>query len=573
MTRRASKLISEAVVPQTGYTGRTLQAQLAPLAAKMRTGRALIEPVSQVTLRLGPVDRKDRFADSVAAVLKWMSPRAGRKLPDEAWAIKSFELADVGAQRVTAVSLNEPRFWSARIDDADKKIPLRTWVTEIGVGAIETGEVLFGARLICAARGENPTYDRSVPGFVRQVMATGPFSVDGETQGWDSPLVVSTEAQVDDLVTLLERPGRRLPVIVFALPDRSEEPSQTVVDAAQFLKNTCIAAHVRILTARASFELTDRVGKEMSVYWQAVRMYRPGFSRWRDSPMRHPLFLPERVERWEGGRDEFSRWLVDQVLTSSIAASDREEEVPSFGAVRQIAAQLERKKLVDEGGSQAELLKLFEEDNQRLSTELRDERERTTSQLASLERERDLAQQQVDDMRREAFDLRSRIDALLGRLKAAGQAVPQTPIPESLKEFETWCREHLAGSVTLHNRAFRGVQKSKFADPKLIYQALLLLRDHYVAMRVEGGAERRVAFEQACKALKLEDSLVGDATRTHRDLYTVDYRGRPRTLDRHLKRGVAHDDTRSFRLYYFWDDEAETVVVGWLPSHLDNAMT
>ena len=29
----------------------------------------------------------------------------------------------------------------------------------------------------------------------------------------------------------------------------------------------------------------------------------------------------------------------------------------------------------------------------------------------------------------------------------------------------------------------------------------------------------------------------------------------------------------SFRLYYFWDEDSQTVVVGWLPSHLDNSMT
>ena len=82
----------------------------------------------------------------------------------------------------------------------------------------------------------------------------------------------------------------------------------------------------------------------------------------------------------------------------------------------------------------------------------------------------------------------------------------------------------------MHNRAYRGVQKSKLMDPRLIFQALLLLRDHYVPMRREGGAERKASFEQACQDLKLDDSLVGDATRTHRELYTVNYAGQPRVL-------------------------------------------
>jgi len=88
----------------------------------------------------------------------------------------------------------------------------------------------------------------------------------------------------------------------------------------------------------------------------------------------------------------------------------------------------------------------------------------------------------------------------------------------------------------------------------------------YVPMR--RGTKAKSEFENACRDLQLEDSLVGDAIRTHKERYTINYAGRPRLLDRHLKRGRAHNDALSFRLYYFWDDETETVVVGWLPSHL-----
>ena len=248
--------------------------------------------------------------------------------------------------------------------------------------------------------------------------------------------------------------------------------------------------------------------------------------------------------------------------------------MPSFNAVRQVAAQQERKKLIAEGGSQAELLKMFEDDNQRLAEELRDERENFEGQLAVVEDERDAAQQQVSELRGEAFDLRERIRVLHDRLNKAALVVPKAPTPKTLDRFDAWVREHLAGSVTLHNRAFRGVEKSKFKEPMLIYQALLLLRDHYVPMRRQGCAQLKDAYEQACMALQFEDSFVGDAaTRTHRAHYTVNYGGKPRLLDRHLKRGKSHDEAISFRLYYFWDDETETVVVGWLPSHLDNSMT
>ena len=121
--------------------------------------------------------------------------------------------------------------------------------------------------------------------------------------------------------------------------------ARAVADAAEL---TLGAAHVAILTGPASFHLTDRMGRELSVFRQAVRIYRPGFSRWKDQPARHPLFLPARVDAWrvegwvEEGRPAFMGWLADQVLASSVHRADRDEELPPFNSVRLIAAQAER---------------------------------------------------------------------------------------------------------------------------------------------------------------------------------------------------------------------------------------
>ena len=108
--------------------------QLAPIAPTLRDGLSVIRPVSQVTLRLRPAKGHDRFTESIRHILRWMNRRAGRSLPDVAWQGQSFELTDIGAQRTAAVALPEPQFWAARLDDADRTVPLRTWVTEIGVG-------------------------------------------------------------------------------------------------------------------------------------------------------------------------------------------------------------------------------------------------------------------------------------------------------------------------------------------------------------------------------------------------------------------------------------------------------
>ncbi len=555
----------------------TLQEQLAPLAARLRETRATIRPVSQVVLRLKPVAGKDRFVETVHEVLRWMDRRAGRRLPDLAWDLKSFELADVGAQRAAAVTLADPRYWAARLDDADRNVPLRTWVTEIGVGIAPDQDVLFGVRLICATRGADAPFDRTIPGFVRGVAKAGPAELDRAPVRADGPWILATEDDVDQLVVLLELPGRRAPVVVLALPEGSTKVDEAVCPASQLAERALGTAHVAVLTGPASYYLTDRMGRELSVFRQAARIYRPGFSRWKDQPARHPLFLPARVDAWrvegwaEEGRPAFMRWLVEQMLASSIHRADRDEELPPFNSVRQIAAQAERERLKASGGDATELLALYEEDNGKLRKELEDQRAEFDGLIEVAERERNEAQQAAHEAHGQTFALRERIRALEKRLAEASGQAPDVPIPNALEPFDEWARAHLAGTVEIHQRALQGLKKSVYEDPTLVYRALLLLRDFYVPMKLTGGKELVAAFENRCAELKIEDSLVGDAVRTHSEQYTVTYGGRPRVLERHLKKGTAHNAARCFRLYYFWEEESQCVVVGWLPSHLDNA--
>ncbi len=546
-----------------------IKEQLAPIAAKLREGLSVVRPVSQVTLRLRAVKGHERFTESIKHILRWMNRRAGRSLPEAAWQGQSFELTDIGAQRTAAVALPEHQFWAARLDDADKTVPLRTWVTEIGVGMEANGDTLFGARLICVTRGTHELFQRTVPGFVRAIMSDGPAEVDGVPLTRDVP-VISNADEVDQLVGLLESPHRQADVLVFALPDGSSNPSEAAASANSVHDATLGAAHVYVLAGPASFLLTDRVGRELSVFRQAVRTYRPGFRAWIDEPSRHPLALPDRIaSRDKAAPGEFERWLVNLSLGNSAHAPGREDRLPSFNTVRQLAAQLERERLRKAGGTDAELIRLFEQDNEQFRNDLQEQKEQYDGLLLAADAEREAAIQEANAAKAQALERLHRIRQL--EKKIAESAAPlATPIPDTLDDFETWCKEHLAGSVEIANRAYQGVRKSEFHDPQFIYHALLLLRDQYVPMRIEGTPERRRSYEEALDALQLEDSATGEGVKFSADLYSVQYGGTRRPLDRHLKGSDSRDRRYGFRLYFFWDDEGQVVVVGWLPSHLDN---
>ena len=55
--------------------------------------------------------------------------------------------------------------------------------------------------------------------------------------------------------------------------------------------------------------------------------------------------------------------------------------------------------------------------------------------------------------------------------------------------------------------------------------------------------------------------------------YYVAYQGRRILMARHLKKGNSRDERYCLRIYFFWDDEDEQVVVGSLPGHLDTRNT
>lgn len=161
----------------------------------------------------------------------------------------------------------------------------------------------------------------------------------------------------------------------------------------------------------------------------------------------------------------------------------------------------------------------------------------------------------------------------------AGTISPQSlltaPIPRSLDvdTFERWCDAELSGSVVIGRRALKGIRTSVWEDEPLIYRALLLLRDFYVPMRINSGDAARREFEAALQALQLDLSHTGEMVRTMSDLYSVQYERYKYPLDQHLKKGNSHDPRHCFRLYFHWHAEDRMVLVGWLPSHLQNRAT
>ncbi len=528
--------------------------------------RAHVRAVSQVALSIPATDAATCFARVRTETLRWMARRAGRPLPDDAWAGKAFDLQDVGAQRTSATALRDPVYWAARLDDADKAVPQRTWITEIGIGVRGPTEVLFGCRLFCVALGENPRYLATVPGFVRQIASGFSSRLDGRVVA-ELPWQVSSSADVDALIELLCSRSRSHPVIVVS---EGRAPGEFSIDAALLARKVVGVAHVVEVTSTASYRITDRLGKEFSVFDGAVRTYRPGFDPDADEPAGHPIAFSRSISQWEGdGGASFADFLTQQSMSHSVSRRELEREVPSFASILLLSAHEVRATAKRAGQSDAELLALASDEIRQLEGRAEEERLTFEGLLAEAERERDAAIAMAEGARSEAAKLRARIEHLQHALSEVDSDTV-VEIPESLDVLDEWSGAHLAGSVVVLNRALRAAKKSEFENPALCYRALLILRDCYVPMRRVGASGQKDAYEKQLRELGLEESssFAGGRAAEQGDEYFVEYNGRRRELDRHLKGSNSRDVRFGFRLYFFWDEDSKQVIVGSLPSHL-----
>ena len=154
--------------------------------------------------------------------------------------------------------------------------------------------------------------------------------------------------------------------------------------------------------------------------------------------------------------------------------------------------------------------------------------------------------------------------------------------PQTLDHLPGWITNNHGQKLTLHPRARSNLSKSIFLDVRLIYQSVELLATEYHAMRTsqpEDADAKRTACNQKLQGLGLDLSPSISASRAGEEgdeyevAYPIGQLEKKRTLELHLTKGSDRDQRNCLRIYFFWDDDAKKVVIGWLPNHLDTRAT
>jgi len=299
--------------------------------------------------------------------------------------------------------------------------------------------------------------------------------------------------------------------------------------------------------------LTKRLGKRLSVFGGAVRLYLPGFDYSAD-PFAHRLVLPDQLTS-PGGIQRASRWLREFAAQASLRRTRLGKDVLTFSELRTAKLKLQQSQLQEVNASESEQLSAALERIESLEDRIKNIIDEQEYYIEEFEKERERADIAESQSQKAAF----RIQQLSDQLKTA-QNDPDEGIilPKTWSDVLNWCDEKLAGRVILTSKARRGVRNPKFKNAETVAKCLLWLanegRDRF---REGGGPVANTAIFD-----RIWNAPCGA------DAFEFDWGGRKFSADWHIKSGGnTRDPSRCLRIYYCFDPQTQQIVVADMPAH------
>jgi hypothetical protein len=521
---------------------------LATLAA--RQPRVVREhEVLRVSATLTGEDAQAAALAAAAEVLKWATRQAGTKLPDQAWAGESFELPLPGRDP-TAIRLRTAAadLWAFRLHRPDRNVPGRAWTTEVVLGHVPGQAARFSTRLLVATDEPELAIAPAVPGFLRQVAQKCGLAA-GSQRLCTEPEHFRSREDGEALIDHLTDPGRVLPTIVLTCFEGDGAPP---LDAAVLNGQLIGLAHVAVAHPDACWTLTERLGKRLSVFGGAARIYLPRFDEASD-PYAHRLVLAGALAVHDGV-EKTSLWLRQTAAGASLHRSRLGRDVLAFADLR--AASLEaRQAELREAGNESEQLAAALAQVQALQAQFASILAENNYYLDEYERERERAEAAEAQSQAAAW----RIQQLSAKLREAGvDSDASLELPEAWDGFTEWCEQQFAGRLVLAPGARRGVRKPVFTEPRTAARALHWLataaRDRFTG---GGGTLANIPIFEG-----IQNAPCGE------DSFDFDWAGRRFTADWHVKNGGnTRDPSRCLRIYYCFDQQTQQIIVAEMPAH------
>ena len=519
---------------------------------------------------------EDSYSRVIAIVLRFVAKSFKVPLPVNVEDHLSFEISD-GDMHCECVAVAERFLWAIRFDFIDKD--RKTWFYDISM-VQENEKLLFGLIIEISPKTDDVRPLQTNLSLVRALLDSNLLE-QGKPVA-DNFRLVRTEDDVKKLVELLRDEYRTLPVIVISELNRKlwqftpRAPSY-LVNADYLAKAVKGLAIVVQLTFTGAFLLSDEIGKSWSTYDGACRTYYPKIDFENGIPIHHPSNKKDAIWYWafenERGPKAYTAFLIS--IAYQAASRSRIDWTGLYFVpdARILAAEIEMAHALHEANA-PERERAMQNHIAALQKKLQSAEDENSDWLEEAEKSSEIAEY----YRQENAALRMRLDALRAHLHQQnnGASDAEISIPDNYREMPDWVRENLAGQLLLLPRAERAVNKAEYEDVGLVYRALQVLANEYRDSRMGVGTDE--AFKAALARLGVEFAGAIDKCRAGQEgeAYYVNYPIGTTSrafLEYHLSKGTRHEDRYCLRIYFFWDDNTKQVVVGWLPSHLNNRIS
>lgn len=351
-------------------------------------------------------------------------------------------------------------------------------------------------------------------------------------------------SEITELVALLESDHRRLPVFVVS---RSPSPEHTV-DAGELARQLAGLAHVEVLSTHlAAMALSDTLGRDLSVWGGAVRLYWPGFSA-DDNPRKHRLWVRARLLR---ERDFIGSSLRFLGSLGSVT-------VPEHPIVA--AARLQRRNRVVQSGELPDWIVEYIDSLERDAKDAKDESAELRRDLEESRAAREDLESQLEDTRRafntfnahqdadtvedldlENLDISSAYD--LARSEAPDYVVYLPDAETSIQAFQS------------------------YRSPRRLYEALASVADAASAWRAGslGSGFGEFFSSRGYEYSKNNPAATARQTKRH---YQRRVDGVIVTMEPHLKVDQSTSPDQCLRIYWYRDDNSKRLFIGHVGRHL-----
>jgi hypothetical protein len=426
------------------------------------------------------------------------------------------------------------------------------WRNEVRIGTFGDGVALEHAISIDSIdfRVAPAKIDIGSPRVIRRI-CTGQTVRVGEMHVRATPYRLDVDG-IDQFTTLLESPLRRIPIVFLApyTDDRTNEIDEVRISAAL----AGVAVVVQAVSGEVTWEIADILGRTLSCYDGAARIYWPGFSI-NDDPRRHPLYLANRIEA-VGPRPASAA--IERAVFS--VATFRFVPDPRINAVIRAAEHTHRVEQIEE--RKAEIGADWEQYALDLDVELTSVKSRLTELEAENENLR--ANQKV------TFTVRGE--------DAEAEILPDQPrrTPVSSQDAVAFAEQDFENLVVLET-ALQSAEASPFRRPSEIYDALRdldIVAQDWSAQRKLKGAGGDLRQHLINRGWGKRCSLqISDTTRSrYRNNYTFEYKRERKLFEPHITIGSG-DPNMCASIHFILDQEAGKIVVAHVGRHLPNTKT